>query len=734
MDKLVNNLDELLEQIAKDSTTSVMAKGILENLKKNLMDKDYSDNRETILKILKSGPIKKYINFLVRTQLNGESLTDYDFQGLKLLIYILQTVYNYDPDGGSPITDYTYDRLYELLEDYNEEMITTPLIGRDRIASHTYKSLRGTLKKVYALDPDEKDGTRGRRSLDDWISECERLYKSETGNTINLNNEEVYVFPKWDGVSVVFEFDENNKLKRALTRGNVETNEAIDVTFIFSTMQGDIRDESMSGRAYGLKTEAMVSEKDKASYNEKYGTNYHSARSIASSIINSGSKDGRENLLEVVRLRTSVIDEEGNEMLQELAENVYERPYLRCQLSQRDAIRKFANKNRNIRGLLTDGVVIYIIDENIRKVLGRKDNKNQYEIAYKYAEEIGYTKLEDVAFNVTTFGRIFPVAKLKKIQLKGNDVSSVSLGSIAIMRDMKLRRGDTVRIQYDISPALFMDDDDPKCIRTKNPIIPCPTVCPECGDALQYNTNDTILTCINPVCPARMRGRILNYVNKVGIRNVGDSTVKSLMDAKLVKWIPDIYRLKDHIDEMIALQGFDTVSVNNIIAEIESHRSLSAVTLLSAVGIESLGKKTAEKLISKYTIDELMEFAENGKVSVLVAIPDIKDKLAKQILDGIWENEMLLKSLLGELTEVTYEVHEEAKFIVVFHNIRSRKLTMDIESMGGLVEDNLTKRTTFLIVPNGFSREESATLSRARRYNIPIVEIDDVPEYLERFK
>ena len=643
-------------------------------------------------------------------------------------------MYNYASDGESPVSDYSYDRLYELLEDYNEEIITTPVTGRDRIVNHTYKTLRGTLKKIYALDDGEKTQSRDRRSLDDWVEECERVYKSVTGKTIDLNNEEVYVFPKWDGVSIVFEFDENNKLKRALTRGDTQTNEAVDVTFIFSTMQSDIRDNMMNGRAYGLKTEVMVSEKDKTAYNEKYGTDYHSARSIASAIINSGAKDGREKLLEIVRLRTSTIDENGDETLQELADDAYDRPYIRCQLSQRNAIRKFAESHRNIKGLNTDGVVIYIINEDIRKVLGRKDNKNQYEVAYKYAEEIGYTKLEDIDFNVTTFGRIFPVAKLKKIQMKGNDVSSVSLGSIAIMKELGLRRGDTVRIQYDIVPALFMDDDDSKCKRTSNPVIECPNNCPECGDPLEYNPNGTILMCINPVCPARMRGRILNYVNKIGIRNIGESTIKSLMDAKLLKWIPDIYRLEDHIDEMKLLPGFDIVSIQNILIEIELHRVVTASTLLGAIGIESLGTKTAEKLISKYTIDELMEFAENGKVSMLVVIPTIGDKMAKQILDGIWENSMLLKSLQKELKEVTYESMDEVKFIAVFHNVRSRKLTMDIESMGGRVEEGLTKRTTFLIVPNGFTTEESSTMSKARRYNIPIVEIDDVPEYLGKFK
>lgn len=730
MDK---SLDELVEQIAKDTTGAITAAPLLDAAKAHLQT-DKPDMK-AVIKILNTSIIKKYVNYLLRIALDDGAIVEYDFHNLETLIYVLQTVYNYDPSGELPVSDYTYDRLYELLERCGEEMVTTPVVDPSRIVNHVYKSLRGTLKKVYSLDEtDEVQGSRKRRSLDDWIQECQRIYKNETGKEIDLNNEEVYVFPKWDGVSVVFEFDENNRLKRALTRGHVETNEATDVTALFSTMQLKIRDESMTGVEYGLKTEVMVSEKDKNSYNRKYGTTYHSARSIASSIVNTIAKDGRENLLEVVKLRTSTLDMDGNETLQELASDVYNRPFLRCQLSQRDAIRKFGDKNRMIRGLNTDGVVIYIIDENIRKILGRKDHKNQYEIAYKYSEEIGYTKVEDIEFNVTTFGKIFPVARVKQIQMKGNDVSHVSLGSIALMKDLALRKGDTVKIRYEIIPYLEMDSNDPQCKRSKNPIIRCPEKCPECGDPVEFNATETILSCINPVCPARMRGRILNFVSKVGIRNVGESTVKSLMDAGLIKWIPDIYTLPDHRNLMTAITGFDTISVDNIISEIESHKTLPAVTFLSAIGIESLGKKTAEKLLSAYAIDELVKFAEEGKVSKLTILPDIGDTLAKSILDGIWENSTLISQLSKSLVDIIYEAKKDAKFVVVFHNIRSRKLTMDIEALGGVVEDGLTKRTSFLIVPNGFAEETTSTTEKARRYGIPIVEVDNVTDYLEKYK
>ena len=220
--------------------------------------------------------------------------------------------------------------------------------------------------------------------MSEWVKKCEDAIYEKTGKKVNLWEEEIYVFPKWDGISVVFEFDKHNQMIRAITRGNTETNEGQDVTFIFSSIVSRIRDNNMDGKPYGLKTEVMVREDDRDAYNKKFHKDYKSTRSIANSIINSDKLDGRENLLEIVRLRTSVLDEDGKEKLQELASNAFERPYIRCRIKDVEAIRKFAYSHRQIDGLNCDGAVLYIIDENIRKLLGRKDHKNQYEIAFKF--------------------------------------------------------------------------------------------------------------------------------------------------------------------------------------------------------------------------------------------------------------------------------------------------------------------------------------------------------------
>lgn len=736
---IMDLLNDIIEQyksadnqtIAIDDTTiseAIGSTGFFAGLKDIINDET---GCKLVAAILQVKAVNSYIQYLVRASINGDKLQENDYQNLVNLIFLLQTIYNYSGTE-SPVSDYDYDRLYELMESYDTEMITTPIIGNEKIVNHKYTTLRGTLKKVYALGDEDALLNKSRRTLDEWITECEKMYEAKTGQKISLNSQDVYVFPKWDGISITFEFDERGRLSRALTRGNTETNEAQDVTHVFAAKVFTIRDTKLIGKEYGLKTEVMVKQQDKDSYNKKYNESYKNTRSIASSIINSDTCDGRENLLEIVKLRTVTKTEDGEETLQELADEVFERPYLVCPLSDRTAIRKFAEKHKSIGGLNTDGAVIYIIDENIRKVLGRKDNKNQYEVAYKFNEDVGYTKVKDIEFSVTPFGRIFPVVKLDKIVLKGNDIRRVSLGSIARMMELGLRKGDTVKVMYEIIPYVTMDEDDPKCKRSKNPIIKLPTRCPECGEAVELTANATGALCPNPECPCRLRGKIITFVDRMGLKDIGEATIRDLINAKLVTEIPDLYKLRKKKELIQTMEGYGEVSATKIIKEIESHREVSAEVFMSAIGIESIGKKTFEKILKKYHIDELLLITKANKISMLVSIPGIAEVQAKKIIAGVNQQKKLIKELLKELT-ITYPDDDNAAFIAVFHKIRSRKLAFAIELAGGRVDDNLTKKTSFLIVPNGHRDLQSTTSDKARRYDVPIVEIDDVEEYIKRF-
>jgi DNA ligase (NAD+) len=680
--------------------------------------------------LMQDSTIKRYVQYLVFKELNNENLNENDEQNLYLLIYILQMIYN---EGGydTGVSDYDYDRLYELLNKNGKELISVPTISGEK-AFHKYPTLRGTLEKIYVLDEKDTAINESRKSLTEWVESGQRIIEENTGRGVNLWDEWIYVFPKWDGVSVEFEFNEKNELIMALTRGNTETNEGKIVTSIFLPLTNRIADPGMVGRAYGLKTEVMVHDYDLEAYNKKYNEDFHSPRSIASSIVNTGSLDGRENLLEIVRLRTSVKNPEtGEENLQRLALNAFERPYIKCKLSDTEAIRKFAYDHRNIDGLNCDGAVLYIIDEELRGILGRKDNKNKYEVAFKFNEEIGYSEIEDIEFRLTTFGRIFPRAKFKPLKMKGNEVKCVSLGSIDRFNKLQLAKGDTVKIHYEIVPYLTYDKDDEKCKRSGNPPIKAPTICPECGEPLEVNSTGSSIYCQNPDCGCRHRGKILTYAKRLNMKGVGEATVNDLYDAGYLTSIVDYYRLQENYEKICKLPGYDKDSTAALCLAVEKYgRKVPAEIFMGAIGIESIGPKTFKKIFEVYTIEDLIEFAEDKLVSKLVAVPGISDLKALKILSGVRDNERLIKKLMKDYVEVVYQKEEAGRFVAVFHKIRSELVSKMIREAGGIVEDNLTKHTSFLIVPNGFGDQHSSASDKARKYEVPIVEINDVENYI----
>lgn len=682
--------------------------------------------------IIQSPEIKRSINGIIYGE--GKSgLSEQSMQFIYMVVCITQFIYNYSGEE-TGLSDTEYDRLYSImLANGGSDVVSVPLTsGATNVAYHKYPALRGTLKKTYYLSMDEPRRNPSRKYLDEWISSMESKITSETGNTINLNDEEVYVFPKFDGVSCIFEMDEKNNLVRALTRGYTETNEAQDITHHFP--HGLTREHhEFQKQAYGLKTEIMMTQKDLEFYNKTYKTDYKNTRSIVSAILNEDEYDPEKaSLLHIVPLRVGT--EDGN---QELAREVFDiYPYLRCRMKDREAIRKFAYANEYIKlnlsdpneSLRCDGAVLYIINPKIQHILGREHDKNLYEVAYKFTEKSAMTTIEDVTFNVGVFGRIAPVATVKPVKLKGNTIEKISLGSVGRFRDLQLRKGDTVKVLYDIIPYLGFDDD---CEHGDGELFELPDTCPECGEGLVFSDSMDLASCENPDCPCRIKGKILNFLNKMNIDNISYGIIDSLYDNGFVKSIKDLYSIEKNKNSIAALDGFGAKSVNIIIDSINSHREVPDYVVLGALGIIGASKLTFSKVLSQITMDDLLDIADNNQVSKLVVLPGIKTITAKKIIDGLRGNKKLIKFLKKELWIQQTKGSQVGSFTVCFTKVRDKDLEKWIENAGGTVVDSLTKDTMFLVVPSMDS--QSSKIDKAKKHNVKIVSIKDFKATVEDY-
>lgn len=714
MDKNTVKVADMLKSILNDISTTT--------------SKSHQKERLSYLgKTMRSLAMRGLMDLYLENNWNKNS--DEEIELLKMILKACNTIYNYTGEE-TGLRDSEYDILHAVYYNLTDEYILTePIAVSGKKVNHRYTSLRGTLDKIYKLTNDDILKNQSQKSIDDWVNSCIRKIESKTGKTISMFDLDVIVMPKFDGVSVVFEFSKDNKLQRALTRGDTKKNEATDITHLFTNYDYSgllIQNPEMD---YGHKTEVMMTDENFEIINSQVEEPFKNTRSVVSSILNSDEPSEFVKYLTIVPLRCSYI-KNGEETLQFLSPGVYNYPYLECKLGDLEKIREFSFNNKWVNGeLRCDGSVIHIKDKEIQKILGREDEKQKYEVAFKYTEEVGYSKVKDIDFTVGLFGRINPVVNFKPITLKGNQVSNASLGSYQRMKRLGLAKGDVIKVLYDIIPYADFDNDDPKCIRSKNDEILPPLICPECDSELEESEKGGILYCRNPKCPCRERGKILNYVKKMGIANISYATIEDFYREGILKSIKDLYSLKNKINTIISIEGYGPKKAKLIIDEIESHKEVIPSILYGSIGIEGLSIKKFQNIFKMISHEELFELALDGNEKFFTTIPGIKDKTAHKLCIGIEENEDLIIELLSILNVLEEPKAIVSDFKVIFTKVRNDELEEFIRDNYGEVQSSINRETDLVIVPN--LSVSSSKITYAKKHDIPIVPIEDAKKYIK---
>lgn len=674
-----------------------------------IYDKKDNMSYEELATSLNAIKINSVVNYLVYH--DNKEYDDVDREMMVVIVKLLQYIYN-NSDVTPPISDELYDELYAcMLSDGTNDIVGAD-VGSDRtIVHHKYPDLRGTLNKVHFFTVAER-GKDNRLSIENWKITSENTI----GRPLRTNEAEITMFPKYDGVSVIFECDENGNVERALTRGNTEKNEACLIPLLQGIKFTPY--EPWRGDPFGVKTEIVMTYDNYEKYCKKYGAK-KSPRSAASSIIN--NTDMRIDFLRYIsiiplrmqNLRTMEII---------IHPDAYDKfPHIDLSLNK---INEMPDKFDELRDYMTelmgvpcDGVVLYMSDENIRDMLGRDGAINKFEVAYKFPPLGTKTILLDVEFSVGLLGSISPVAKVKPVVMHGNTIKSVSLGSIDRFESLSLRKGDEVIVKYEIIPYLTKDMN---CKSAEGELIKAPTHCMYCGDEL---VNDPVLKCVNDQCPCRMIGTIVNYLNKLDIMNISESIVTTLFNMGVLRSIEDLYKLDKHRNTIISTSGFGDKSFAKIVKGIKARKKVKDYELLGALGIPGVAAKKFKKISFIYYIDELIEICLNGDVKSLTAIPGIEEKTANTIIVGIIKNEDLLDFLTRELTIISTKGADD-NISILFSKVKDNKdFEKFLSDKGYDIASGYNKNISLLIVPS--LNETSTKIEKAKKDGKEIITIDE---------
>lgn len=648
-------------------------------------------------------------------------LNETEKQELELLVKILQKIYN---NSGlfTGVTDEVYDMLYEkYITIFGKDEIGAPVDDKD-VVYHKYPELRGTLDKIHFIRNSEKGKGENRKSLEDWIA--------TTNNKVPLHKYSTMVemYIKFDGCSGIEECNKEGIPQRWLSRGYTVDNTAKDLSKYMLPTGMNAReiayDEEIT-KPFGVKHEIIITRENFRKLLEIPGySHYKTMRSAVSGILNNDEVN-----LKVVKLLSAVplqFMEEGDEIPRIPYGMMMTLPTRRCDLMNFDKVQQNIDElieEADRLGYPMDGVVIRLLDKELQEALGREDAINKFEVAYKLPPKEKKTILLDVDFSVGSLGAITPVAKVEPINMEGPTIRSISLGSIDRLRDLHLRKKQEVIIKHDVIPYLYTNDSCKVDMKEEEIIIP--HACPICDQLL---VEEPVLRCVNMQCPSRIIGTIVNYLNKMNILNISDGTVTKLVNAGLLRSIPDLYNLKNLKETIIELEGFGELSFLQMIEDLEKKREVYDYQLLGSIGIVGMGRKIFQKVLEEYTIDQLLEIVDMRQFTKLTDIRGIADKSARKIIYGIEENKDIIRKLRKELI-VTRPGKKEWQGSVCFTGFRDKDLEKRFEELGFEVVSSVNKKLSVLVV-NSMS-DTSSKMDKARNFGIPIIDRNNVDKLVE---
>ena len=190
------------------------------------------------------------------------------------------------------------------------------------------------------------------------------------------------------------------------------------------------------------------------------------------------------------------------------------------------------------------------------------------------------------------------------------------------------------------------------------------------------------------------------YASKpaLNIDGLGEKNVAALVDAKLVRSIPDLYRLK--------AERLAQLSAQNLVDAIQSSKTPPLAKFITALGIRHVGAQTAATLANSFgSIDKLQDATEED----LLKLPDVGKTVAESILAYFADEDNI--KMLAELKELGLKPEHQdqsqlplaGQSYIVTGTLESmdREAAEDkLRALGATVTSGVTKTTTALITGN----------------------------------
>ena len=388
------------------------------------------------------------------------------------------------------------------------------------------------------------------------------------------------------------------------------------------------------------------------------------------------------------------------------------------------------DKQRNELDFDIDGIVIKVNDYTQQSNLGLTAKSPRWAIAYKFKAAQVVTKLLSVGFQVGRTGAVTPVANLEPVHLAGTTVKRASLHNADIIKSLDLHYNDFVKVEKggEIIPKIVGVDIERRDLSQKP--IQFIENCPECGAKLVRREGEAAYYCPNEYhCPPQIKGKIEHFVGrKMMDINIGEATIATLFDKKMISNVADLYELK--AENLITLDGFQRKSVLNLLESIESSKNTPFEKVLFALGIRFVGETVARKLAVHF---ENIEKLKSATLMELIMVDDIGERIAESLIEFFNDesNQQIINRLVKyglhfeivKSNESFPDLLEGKSFVVSGKFVRSRdEIKKLISQYGGKNVSAISSKTDYVLAGDAMG---PAKLKKAESLGIPIISEDD---------
>lgn len=542
--------------------------------------------------------------------------------------------------------------LEKLLQDKITEAATAYYTGHSMMTDSEFDQLLDEMIKINPHNPILR--TPGWGYVPQGLSKVKHKYQTvgslskyrDLGSMIDSRSKgKVPIMSaKLDGCSCVAYYHDGF-LEKAVTRGNGE--EGLDITDKFIAITGVRKCEVYEHFTGGVRLEMVMKEESWVEFKERF-PEYKNSRNAVAGLINSKFstyEELQDKCQYISGVAYKITGTDPDHM-----EHTFREP--RCGNSYTNVLSmlhhlgfvivpwSFYENPEDERKFYEDCLQTYPCDGLVFNFGVNPEGEAIIydDVAFKFEDEKVETRVNKVIWNQTRTGRFVPVAEIEPVELCGATISRVTCFNALYVKNNRIGPGAYVEI---MRSGEVIPDIQRVTVESEPEL---PTVCPDCGEKLDWDGVD--LECRNTKCKAAIFNRLYRWISYVAeVKGLAYSGICDFIDFFRLSNIEDIY---DNYTETtmkmsIEVSDFGSATKDKYYKVIEKlFDEIDLRYILCGLNIDGIGWNTAETIAYSHLFDKINEISDDSLYDGLYSLSGIGYNTVQTIMNNL----DLIKSII----------------------------------------------------------------------------------------